>query len=92
MLQKWMHEHPDEPAPRAIGKHAFTLEGEQGERIVRPYGLWMLQRARRFYLSLDEGSRRSADAMFEAVGGKAFIAFPDPPPLARHGMSVKPDR
>ena len=52
-----------------------------GERIVRPYSLWMMQRARDTYLGL-------ADA--DHIGGDRFRAFEAPPRVARDGLSVAP--
>ena len=45
-VRAWMAEHPGETLPRALGSHAFTLEGREGSRIIRPYSLWMIQRVR----------------------------------------------
>ncbi|HEY8606059.1 MAG TPA: glutathione S-transferase family protein [Noviherbaspirillum sp.] len=90
LVREWMQAHPGENLPRTLGMHAFSLGGREGKRIVRPYSLWMLQRARDCYLSLDEGGRREADALLRACGGDRFIDFDDPPRLARAGLSVKP--
>lgn len=87
-LDAWRLEHPGECIPRAIGSHAFTLEGEQGERIVRPYSLWMMQRARDVYASLKGDERLRADAWLASVGGEAFRDYIDPPRLVRSGLSV----
>lgn len=87
-LMAWLDSHPGEAVPRALGKHSFTLEGHTGERIVRPYALWMLQRSRDIYRSLDASERSRADAWLDSVGGQAFRDFSDPPRLARSGMSV----
>lgn len=89
-VREWMAEHPGEPLPRAIGSHAFTLEGRQGTRIIRPYSLWMLQRARDCYRSLAPNEQAAAAEWLRPLGGDAFTAFEDPPRLARHGLSVKP--
>ena len=89
LLREWIAQHPNERIPRAIGMHRFELEGTVGQRIVRPYSLWMLQRARRFYLSLEGEAKAAADRLLDAVGGEAFKNFPDPPPLERDGLSVK---
>lgn len=89
-VRDWMAAHPGEPLPRALGTHAFTLECVQGERIVRPYSLWMLQRVRDHYLSLDGAARERADALLRAVGAQGLIDFPDPPRLARDKLSVRP--
>jgi hypothetical protein len=73
-----------------LGKHDFTLEGQTGKRIVRPYALWMMQRARDYYRQLEGVERDAADGLLQQVGGEGFQAFQDPPKLARDGMSVKP--
>lgn len=88
-VREWLGEHPDEELPRAIGKHAFVLEGQEGQRIIRPYSLWMLQRARDYYRSLHAEDKAAADVMLRTVGGDAFIDFADPPRLTRAGLSVK---
>lgn len=89
-VRDWMAAHPGEPLPRAIGMHTFTLEGQEGKRIIRPYSLWMLQRARDYYLGLAAGDRTAVDRMLREAGGDAFIGFEDPPRLARAGLSVRP--
>lgn len=89
-VENWMAAHPGQTLPRAIGMHAYTLEGQQGKRIIRPYSLWMLQRARDYYLSLDASGKAAADQMLRAAGGERFIDFSDPPRLARAGLSVRP--
>lgn len=89
-VERWMAAHPGDTLPRAIGMHAYTLEGQQGKRIIRPYSLWMLQRARDYYRSLDATRRNAADQMLRMAGGEDFIAFDDPPRLARAGLSVAP--
>jgi glutathione S-transferase len=87
-LRDWLAAHPGERVPRAIGTHPFELEGCKGTRIVQPYSLWMLQRARDVYRGLPAPERESADALLEACGGKAFRELEDPPRLRREGMSV----
>jgi glutathione S-transferase len=87
-LATWLAAHPEESIPRAIGKHPFELEGERGERIVRPYSLWMLQRARDVYRELSPAERERADTWLDSVGGIQFRKFVDPPRLARDGLSV----
>jgi glutathione S-transferase len=89
-LRPWLADHPGEVAPRVLGQHSFTVAGETGERIVRPYSLWMAQRARDIYLALQGRERARADALLARVGGDLFRNFPDPPRLARRGLSVSP--
>jgi glutathione S-transferase len=87
-LTQWLQDHPGESVPRAIGMHGFELEGVQGERIVRPYSLWMMQRARDVYCSLKGEDRTRADTWLDQVGGGQFRLFQDPPRLVRSGLSV----
>jgi glutathione S-transferase len=87
-LVAWAGEHPGERIPRALGMHEFELEGQRGQRLVRPYSLWMLQRARDAYRALAPDARDRADRWLETVGGQAFRDFADPPCLRRDGMSV----
>ena len=87
-LTTFMAAHPGERVPRAIGSHAFELEGQRGERIVRPYSLWMSQRARDCYRALTPTERERADGLLDRVGGGGFRDFIDPPRLVRDGMSV----
>ena len=87
-FQTWLVHNPGVPVPRVIGKHAFQLEGQTGQRITRPYALWMLQRARESYLATSGNDRARAEQLLEQVGGAAFQQFNDPPALRRDGMSV----
>nr|WP_314624520.1 glutathione S-transferase [uncultured Noviherbaspirillum sp.] len=89
-VEQWMAANPGEPLPRTIGMHGFMLEGQEGTRIIRPYSLWMLQRARDYYLSLDAPGKAAANQMLRAAAGESFIDFRDPPRLARAGLSVRP--
>ena len=88
LLDAWLASHPGERIPRAIGLHDFALEGVTGQRIARPYSLWMLQRARDVYRGLDATERARADAWLEPLGGAAFLGLPEAPRLVRHGLSV----
>jgi glutathione S-transferase len=90
LLSEWLAAHPGEKVPRVLGKHDFTLEGQTGQRIIRPYSLWMLQRARECYRQLDGAGRNAADRLLQQIGGERFQQFEDPPRLLRNGMSVKP--
>lgn len=88
-LSAWLADHPGERIPRAIGKHDFTLEGQAGQRIIRPYSLWMLQRARDYYRTLEGAEREAVDGLLQQIGGAGFQRFEDPPRLLRDGLSVK---
>lgn len=89
-VRRWMGENPGQPLPRTLGQQPFTLEGCTGERIVRPYSLWMLQRVRDHLTSLDEADHQRAAAWLCALGAEQLLDFPDPPRLARDRLSVKP--
>ncbi|NTX38706.1 glutathione S-transferase [Myxococcus sp. CA033] len=89
-VSEWMGAHPGETLPRAIGMGAFVLEGQEGKRIVSPYSLWMLQRARDYFRSLTGCNRTAVEEMLRAAGGQSFLEFEDPPRLARAGLSVRP--
>ncbi|WP_133491122.1 glutathione S-transferase [Alcanivorax sp. 24] len=89
-VSAWMVEHPGEPLPRTLGKHGFELEGRHGERILRPYSLWMVQRIRDHLKGMEPAAREQADAFLRSIGADALIEFPDPPRLARDKLSVRP--
>jgi hypothetical protein len=89
LLCEWMAQHPDEQRiPRALGYLPFELDGKQGRRLVGPYSLWMLQRARDAYRSFNAADRERADQLLASVGGATFAGFPDPPRLRRDGLSA----
>lgn len=89
LLCQWIAQNPDERRiPRALGYLPFELEGKQGRRMVGPYSLWMLQRARDVYRALSAADRERADQLLASVGGAAFMDFPDPPRLQRDGLSA----
>ncbi|MBX3622758.1 MAG: glutathione S-transferase [Rhizobacter sp.] len=89
LLRAWVEAHPGEHrVPRVLGSHAFELEGKRGQRIVRPYSLWMLQRARDAYRALEPAQRERANRLLAELGGTPFAEFADPPRLVRDGMSV----
>ncbi len=90
-FKQWLAEHPGEDIPRVIGKHEFELEGERGQRIIRCYSLWMLQRARDTYKKLNQAERLQAQKLLDSVDGELFKNFDDPPRLLRAGMSVAVD-
>jgi hypothetical protein len=70
--------------------HEYALGGTRGQRIIRPYSLWMLQRARDTYRGIATSHRERVDGLLRSVGGHDFIGFIDPPRLAREGLSVRP--
>lgn len=89
-VRSWIAAHPGEPLPRALGKHAFELEGQHGERMIRPYSLWMMQRIRDHLLSLMGEERERVDEFLRSIGAEALIDFPDPPRLEPFQLTVRP--
>jgi glutathione S-transferase len=89
-LNAWIAEHPGEQAvPRALGMHAYELDSERGERIVRPYSLWMLQRAADAHAALSSAERERADELLTDIGGSGFTRLPRMPRLERDRLSVR---
>jgi glutathione S-transferase len=91
LLRTWLAAHAGEGVPRSIGMHGYALDGTRGQRIIRPYSLWMLQRARDTYRGIPTSQRERVDELLRSVGGQGFIGFIDPPRLAREGLSVRAD-
>lgn len=89
-LRHWQGEHPGERIPRSIGMQRFVVDGTEAERIIRPYSLWMLQRAHDVYVSLGDNERVRADAWLDSVGGECFRTLQNLPRLVRSGLSVAP--
>lgn len=72
-----------------LGGHAFTLEGRTGERIIRPYSLRMLQRARDCYQAIVDAQREPVETLLRDVGGDGFMQFEDSPRLLRDGLGIR---
>lgn len=89
-FREWIDAHPGErDVPRSIGMHAYELEGSTGQRAIRPYCFWMLQRVRDVYRSFDAAQRAQADELLDTIGGAAFRDFQDPPRVERNILSVR---
>jgi glutathione S-transferase len=71
-FESWAGER-DNPLPRTLGRHAYTLEGAVGERHVYAFNLWRWQRVHDHYRALDTDAKRRADALLERVGGRALV-------------------
>lgn len=83
-VTKWASEHsPGDDVPRGLGMHAFKLGEAEGQRMIFPFNLWMLQRPLDQYRSLSGDAKASASALLSKVGGEAFSAFPEFPRIAR---------
>lgn len=75
--------NPELDIPRVLGMHAFTVEGETGQRIIMPYTQWMLQRATDYFATLTGEDRKSAAAFLSAIGGEALIDLTIDAPVKR---------
>lgn len=74
---------PGSELPRAIGRHAFSIDGASGERAVYPFNVWRWQRAHDWYQRLDGEARTRADALLRRVGGHELAQRPLVRRLAR---------
>ena len=72
-LSTFKNENADAQIPRAIGMHAFTIEGRTGQRLVFPYTQWMLQRALDHLHCLNHDERIEADRLLRGIGMDALI-------------------
>jgi glutathione S-transferase len=88
-VSRWVGEQPGDALPRALGKHTFTLDGIEGERVVRPYSLWMLQRVLDHLRGLSPTARGQAAQALRSAGAERLLAFPAYPRLVREGLTVR---
>jgi len=70
--------------PRTIGTHAFSIDGDTGERIVLPYSVWMLQRVQAAHAALDGEARARSRATLESLGARELVERPAAAKLVRH--------
>lgn len=76
----WNATHKDEALPRAIGMHAFSIEGCTGQRMIIPYSQWMLRRAVDFY---SENKSAPLEAFLTEIGGDTLTSLQMSPRLKR---------
>ncbi len=81
---------PGEEVPRALGSHSFTYgDGRvEGDRMIFPFNLWMLQRSLDWYRSLDAEDQDAADKLLDACNGQALRDFPEFPRLTRSNFRL----
>lgn len=79
---------PGTEIPRALGTHAFTLEGTAGERAIFTFDLWMLQRPLDYLRGLGGADRAAAATLLAACGGEALENFPAYPRIARENFKL----
>lgn len=82
-LAAWKQQNPDTDIPRFIGKHKFTVEGVEGERVILPYSAWLFQRPRDYYQGLPEEQRATVDACFSEWGLIDILKISPQAPMKR---------
>jgi glutathione S-transferase len=83
-LREWSMAQPKGARiKRSLGTHEFTVGGRRGERNIMSFSLWRLQRVLDHYRSLTGADRERAEALLEAVGGKALASLQLPVRLER---------
>ncbi|MEL6318520.1 MAG: glutathione S-transferase C-terminal domain-containing protein, partial [Pseudomonadota bacterium] len=64
---------PGAEAPRAAGRGVFRIGGAEAPVALRPYSLWMLQRARDAYAALAPAARAAADGFLDQIGAGELL-------------------
>jgi len=77
-----------EAVPRALGQHAFEVNGAAGKRMIFPFNLWMLQRALDHYQSLSGADKAAADALLKRAGCAGLSDFPAFPRVERKAFKL----
>lgn len=68
-LATWKQDNPNDPIPRIIGQHEFKNGGQSANRVMMPYPIWMLGRAKSVYDALSNEDRERVTAIFSKSGG-----------------------
>lgn len=83
-FQDWTKAQPSGArVKRSLGAHEFVIGGRRGERSIRSFALWRLQRIQDHYQSLRPSDRGRADRLLDAVGGGELVRNPMPVRLDR---------
>lgn len=83
-FQEWTRAQPSGArVKRSLGAHEFVIGGRRGERSIRSFALWRLQRIQDRYQALTESDRQRADALLDVVGGGEVVRQPMPVRLDR---------
>jgi len=72
------------PIPRKLGMHLFTIGEIKEQRLVMPYGLWMMQRPLDFYQSLDQEQQQSMSELLSQLEAKQALDFKLKNRVTRH--------
>jgi len=88
-LSNWAADKPSgEPVPRALGPHAFQINGTDSQRMIFPFNLWMLQRPVDHYRALSGDDRLRADKFLENIGALSLFQDTDWPRLTRQAFKL----
>ena len=83
-FQEWTRSQPGGArVKRSLGAHEFVIGGRRGERSIRSFVLWRLQRIQDRYKALMEPDRWRIDSLLDAVGGSELVHQPMPVRLDR---------
>lgn len=67
--QKWIQENTDiEMLPRTVGKHQFTLGNASGERVIRTFSQWKMQRVLNVYKHFNVSEKKGVDKFLKGLG------------------------
>ena len=83
-LEDYLEANGPGELPRAIGTHAFTIDGAAGERILLPYSVWMLQRVQAAHAALDGEDLARSRQMLESLGARELVERPAAARVVRH--------
>ena len=79
---------PGAELPRAFGQAPFTQGGRTGTIITNSFTLFRLQDALDEYAAMDDGARKRADELLEAIGGGTLKTFTLPARLERRNYKA----
>lgn len=88
-LANWKEANPGEPIPRVIGMHKFTHGGKTAERVMMPYPLWMLDRAKGIHDNMSPDDRARATALLLEFEGRHFIDLKIPAPVKLEDYKIQ---
>lgn len=88
-FQEWTRAQPSGArVKRSLGAHEFVIGGRRGQRSIRSFALWRLQRIRDRYQLLTEPDRKRVDSLLDVIGGGELIRRPMPVRLDRRNYRL----
>lgn len=67
-----------EEVPRALGPHVFRIGTSEGNRMILPFNLWMLQRVLDHLSALNEEGKMEAVAFLDHIGAGVLMTMSYP--------------